>query len=89
MGLGYDRVGNMEIRELADFVVHSLTHDGYAAWGQLSSGKTGWGFNPAEHVAYPMPYSDAANLVVELKKIHGGDYEIIPRQKTTVTLTKA
>lgn len=89
MRLGYDRVGNMEIRELADFVVHFLTHDGYAAWGQLSSGKTGWGINPTESGAYPMTYSEAENIVVELKKLYGGDYEIIPRQKTVVTLTKA
>jgi hypothetical protein len=79
----------MEIRELADFVVHSLTHDGYAVWGTLSSGKMGWGLNPTESGAYPMPYSDAENLIVELKKLYGGEYETIPRQKSVVTLTKA
>ncbi len=79
----------MEIRELADFIIRSLTHGGYAVWGTLSSGEQGWGLNPNQAVAYPMYYKEAEKIVETLKTKYGGDYEIVSREKSHVTLTKA
>lgn len=87
-----DSVGNMGSDYLPDFVIRSVTRGYFLVWTQLGlSGNNAWGWAGVQEDVHASIFtaSEARSHVENLQKQYGDVFEIVPRKKSTVTLTLA